>query len=74
MAEITVITREWGNSIGVTLPSEVVREKNIVPNQKLKIEIKDMPKKPAHDSFGLLRGWKINTQKLKERLREESDW
>ncbi len=74
MTEITVITREWGNSIGLTLPSEVVREKKIKPNQKLRIEIKETPKKPAPDSFGLLRDWKVGTQKLKDRLREESDW
>ncbi len=74
MTEITVIAREWGNSIGITLPSEVIKEKKIKPNQKIRIEIKDEPKKPLPDSFGFLRGLKIDSQKLKDKLREESGW
>ncbi|MFH1391954.1 MAG: hypothetical protein ABIH20_06595 [Candidatus Diapherotrites archaeon] len=74
MTEITVITRKWGNSIGVSFSSDFVKEKNIGPNQKLRIEVKDEVKRPLPTVFGSLRGWKLDAQKLKNRLREESEW
>lgn len=73
MVEIIVRTRSWGNSIGVTIPKNVVLKEKIAPNEDIKIEIKKQ-KTPSPNFFGSLSTWKINTQTLKRKLAEESDW
>ncbi|MBC8501340.1 MAG: AbrB/MazE/SpoVT family DNA-binding domain-containing protein [DPANN group archaeon] len=38
--EIECITRKWGNSIGITIPKEVVEKEHIMTNEKLIVNIK----------------------------------
>lgn len=40
MTEMEAMTRKWGNSLGITLPKEVVKEEHLHENQRLIIEIK----------------------------------
>lgn len=69
--DVEVVVRRWGNSLGVTLPKEVVDTQHIRENERLFIGIqKERPLKVA-DIFGLAAGWKIDAQRLKDRLREE---
>jgi len=51
-----------------------VNEKEIGSNQRLNTEVKGHPKKSSPDLFGSLRNWKTDIQKLKDRLRKESEW
>ncbi len=74
MTEIIVKARKWGNSIGFTVPKETVAEEHIKPNEEFRLTISRPAKKPSPLFFGSLKGWKIDTQKLKDKLREESDW
>ncbi len=39
MSEVEVITRKWGNSLGITIPQEIVHKEHIRENQKLNITI-----------------------------------
>ncbi len=39
MVEIEAITRKWGNSLGITIPQEIVEEEHLRENQKIKVEI-----------------------------------
>ena len=67
MAEVEAITRKWGNSLGITLPKELVDEEHLQENQRVIIEIKkaiDLRK---------LRGlvhFKKSAQKIKDEMRE----
>ncbi len=73
MTEIFVKTRQWGNSIGITIPKEIAEKEKIGPNEAVMINIKKL-RTPDPKFFGSMKGWKIDTQKLKDQLREESDW
>lgn len=69
--EIEVVARRWGNSLGITLPKEAVEKEKIRENEKFFIDIRREKKAKLKDFFGLLKGWKIDTQKLKDTGREE---
>ena len=36
---ITCKTKQWGNSIGVIIPKDIIREKNIKPEEEILINI-----------------------------------
>lgn len=74
MAELEVVARKWGNSIGFTLPKDVVKAKGIREGKTLRIQIQDAPHRPEPWVFGGLKGWKIDAQKMKDKAREEHDW
>jgi len=53
--QVEVITRKWGNSIGVTLPKEIVEKEKIKPNDKIAIDIRKQTALKVKDIFGKLR-------------------
>lgn len=69
--EVVVTARKWGNSIGVTLPREVVEKQGIRDNEKFVIDVQRGKPAKVSDIFGLAKGWKIDTQKVKDKQREE---
>ncbi|MBI4168047.1 MAG: AbrB/MazE/SpoVT family DNA-binding domain-containing protein [Candidatus Aenigmarchaeota archaeon] len=72
MPAIEVKTKKWGNSIGLLIPKDVVRKEKIRENQRLDIII--LPKtKTLEKTFGMLKGWKINTQKALDELDRDED-
>ena len=70
MATITKL-KNWGSSLGVVIPSEIIKEKNLKEGEKVVIEINK--KENIKNLFGSLKDWKIDTQKLKNELRKEWD-
>lgn len=69
--EVEVVARKWGNSIGVTVPREVLEKEGIKENERFFIDIRKGKLAKVKDIFGLARGWKIDSQKLKEDLRRQ---
>ena len=68
MQPIKTITRKWGNSIAVVIPSEVVVKENIKENVEITIKIeKKRPK--AGVLWGFLKDWKKPTQQIKDEMR-----
>lgn len=67
--EIEAITRKWGNSLGIRLPRDFVKRKNIKENEKIRIDV--MIGSDLSEVFGILKDWKINSQKIKDDLRKE---
>lgn len=66
MVKIEVVARKWGNSLGITIPSEIVEEERLSENQKVIVEIK-----PAFN-LTKLRGlvkFSKSAQQLKEEMR-----
>lgn len=57
--------RKWGNSLGFTIPKEVVDQQHIKPNEELIITIEK--KRPK--LFGIMKG--INTKNLQAWRNEE---
>lgn len=53
--------RHWGSSIGVIIPSDIVRKENLKEGDEIIIEIKR--KNSVKESFGMLRDWKVDSSK-----------
>ena len=71
MIECKTVTRKWGNSIGITLPKEVVEDAKIKENEKVVVLILKQNKN-LNKMFGLLKGrLKQSAQQLKDELRAE---
>lgn len=61
--------KEWGNSMGIVIPADFVRHEKLKPNEEVIVEIKKS--NVLKETFGSLKKWKIDTQKLKDALRKE---
>lgn len=59
--------RKWGSSLGIIVPSEVVKEENLKEGDDVFVKIK---KNPLKETFGILKDWKTDTQKLKDGIRK----
>jgi bifunctional DNA-binding transcriptional regulator/antitoxin component of YhaV-PrlF toxin-antitoxin module len=62
-------TRAWGNSIGVVIPREVVRELNIKPHEELVIDIQRKSGTVLKELFGALKWKKPPREVLREARR-----
>lgn len=67
--EFEARAKEWGNSLGIIIPREIANREHIKANEDVIVEIKR--KNALREIFGSRKGWKINTQKLKDELRKE---
>ena len=68
MIEVKTIARKWGNSIGVSLPKDVVKKTNIKPNRMITVFIQDK-KIDLSKAFGSLK-IKKPTQEILDEIRE----
>ena len=65
--------REWGNSLGIIIPQEKIKEEGLVKDQEVTIEVK--AENPLKAAFGTIKDKKIDAQKAKDELRKEwSKW
>lgn len=71
MLEFNAVTRKWGNSIGVTLPSKIIEDGKIQPNKEIKFLVVEK-KVDLRKIFGSLK-LKKSTQKIKDEMREGWD-
>ena len=71
MVECDVTTRKWGNSLGITLPKEIVEEAHLKENEEIKILILKKSQTAEH-LFGMFKG-KISGsgQEIKDMIRNE---
>ena len=61
--------REWGSSIGLVIPKEIVRQESLKSGDEVVVEIKKA--KTLKDLFGSLKSLKIDTQEFKDERRKE---
>lgn len=65
--------KRWGSSLGLVIPSEIVKEERLEEGDNIIIEIRK--KKTIKELFGSLKHVKIDPQKMKNELRKEwSRW
>jgi antitoxin component of MazEF toxin-antitoxin module len=57
----------WGSSLGVVIPNEVVRRLHLQPGDDIYLEVQRSG--GMFEAFGSLRDWKVDTQKLMDKLR-----
>ena len=70
MMELKAKTKKWGNSIGIVIPKEVVRQEDIKPNQEIVLIVNTKPITRAKDIFGTLK-FKESTDKLMREIDKE---
>lgn len=63
--------RRWGNSFGIVVPVETLQQKNLSEGEEVIVEIEK--KNSMNKIFGSLKNWKINSQKVKDEIREEEN-
>lgn len=61
--------KEWGNSMGIVIPAEIIKLEKLKPNEEIVVEIRKS--NVLKETFGSLKGKEIDAQKLKEELRIE---
>ena len=62
--EIETLTRKWGNSIAVIIPSRIVEQEKLKENEKVIVRIEKKKKVKVKDVFGLLSDWKRPTEEI----------
>ena len=58
--------RRWGSSLGIVVPSEVVKELRLRAGDEVVLEIDQAG---VEEAFGSLKDWSVDPQKLKDELR-----
>ena len=64
--EIKAKTRKWGNSIGVIIPKEIIRQQNIKPDQEVTILVSSKPITTGRDIWGTFKFKKSTEQLMRE--------
>lgn len=67
--EIKTFTRKWGNSLGVRLPKELVKKKNLKENMEITIEVNT--KSDLEGIWGMIEERKMSAQEMKDLSRKE---
>ncbi|MBI4146361.1 hypothetical protein HY489_03420 [Candidatus Woesearchaeota archaeon] len=67
--EVQCTTKKWGSSIGIVIPSDVVKKEHIKPNEQISILIRRVPLAKELWGIGLVRD-KRSTQEIKDELRK----
>ncbi len=71
MIELETKARKWGNSIGVSLPKDVIKKANIKPDKEVRLFIQDK-KVDISKVFGTLK-IKRSTQEILDEIRQGED-
>ncbi len=66
MSRIRARVRRWGSSLGIVVPSEVVKELRLKAGDEAIVEI---DRAGIEEAFGSLKDWAVDPQKLKDELR-----
>ncbi|MBI1972179.1 MAG: AbrB/MazE/SpoVT family DNA-binding domain-containing protein [Candidatus Aenigmarchaeota archaeon] len=73
MGETQSTVKRWGSSLGVVIPSEVVKQKGLREGDTVVLEISK--RNTIREIFGSLKHNKLDSQKIKNDLRREwSRW
>ena len=70
MMEIKVKTKKWGNSIGIVIPKEAVKQEKIKPNQEITLMISTKSITKGKDIWGTLK-FKESTEELMREIDKE---
>jgi len=66
MEQFQAIPKKWGNSIGITIPSDIIKQEHIKPQKKVIILIIGDTRKKLEDVFGSLKLKKKTQQVMNE--------
>lgn len=64
--------RAWGNSIGLILPKEMLKEEGLSINDEVEVILRKKSN-PLKDAFGKLRELKVKSEKSTDEILKEVD-
>lgn len=71
MLEFEAVPKKWGNSIGITVPKDIIKKIHAKKNQKLRFFVVK-ENNILRETFGSLKGkWKKTGQQIKDQARRE---
>lgn len=71
MLEFEAILKKWGNSIGITVPKDIIKNVHLKKNQKLRFFVVK-ENRVLQETFGSLKGkWNKTGQAIKDQARRE---
>jgi len=66
MKQFQAIPKKWGNSLGITIPAEVVEDEHIQAERKITVLVMSDQKKKLKEIFGTLERKKPTQQMMDE--------
>ena len=72
MEVFDAIPKNWGNSIGITIPSEIIKKENIQPKKRVRFIVIGSEMQTLKKAFGTLK-LKKSTQKVMRDIDEGYD-
>ena len=73
MKEFEAKPKKWGNSLGITIPKDIVEKEGIKEGKNVKVFVIVEKKSTLKEMFGSLKGWKKPTQKIMKEIDEGYD-
>ena len=64
--------KQWGNSLGITIPREIVKREGITPNETIRVIIVGKGMEKVRKTFGTLT-FKKSTQQMMDEIDEGYD-
>jgi len=72
MEQIKTTVKKWGNSFGIVLPKDTVKNNEIKEGSKIEIIIKTRDKTKVKDLFGIMKGkFKKPVEQMMREIDEE---
>ena len=72
MQVFDAIPKQWGNSVGITIPKEIIEKERITPKKRTKFLVIGTAMDEVRKSFGSLK-FKKATQKIMDEIDEGYD-
>ncbi len=66
-----VRVRKWGNSVGIIIPSDIVRDEGLKPGTDIELMLLHDSRRVLHELYGSLKGKGLSGQKFKDEIRRE---
>lgn len=73
MIEIETKLKGWGNSIGIVIPKNKIKDSNLKPSQKVRVLITPVETLKVKDIFGKLKEIKKPTREIMKEIDKELD-
>ncbi len=72
MQQFKAVPKKWGNSIGITIPADVIQQEHVQPRKKITVLIIGEQQKQLKNIFGTLK-LKKDTQQVMNEIDEGYD-
>ena len=73
MIEYQTKVKSWGNSFGIVIPKEKLKEANVKLNQGVRVTIRPIKTVTVRSIYGKVKGWNKSTKDIMKEIDKELD-